>query len=145
MKMFIFVFLIFSILACAESTETTPMTPPESVVPMRTLPSGPNPTPSNTPQQTDQQTMLTQPSQPSQNREMDQTSQTMETELEGGKEIGLEMEMENPPVNNMPEQTTGDENTNELCSDGIDNDGNGFVDCDDFSCSRSMNVTICDD
>ena len=26
------------------------------------------------------------------------------------------------------------ENTSELCGDGIDNDGNGFTDCDDNSC-----------
>jgi len=26
------------------------------------------------------------------------------------------------------------ENTDELCSDGIDNDGDGFIDCDDWDC-----------
>jgi hypothetical protein len=31
----------------------------------------------------------------------------------------------------------GAESTPELCFDGIDNDGNGFTDCDDFGCSRS--------
>lgn len=30
------------------------------------------------------------------------------------------------------------------CSDGIDNDGNGFIDCKDFSCSRADEVTVCD-
>jgi len=30
-----------------------------------------------------------------------------------------------------------DENTLETCSDGVDNDGNGYVDCADFNCSRS--------
>ncbi|MGH1341397.1 MAG: hypothetical protein ACRBN8_07600 [Nannocystales bacterium] len=30
------------------------------------------------------------------------------------------------------------------CSDGIDNDGNGFTDCDDFSCTRAENVTVCE-
>ena len=29
----------------------------------------------------------------------------------------------------------GLENTDALCSDGIDNDGNNFTDCDDFACS----------
>ena len=29
------------------------------------------------------------------------------------------------------------------CSDGEDNDGNGFTDCDDFSCSRNPDVTVC--
>lgn len=30
--------------------------------------------------------------------------------------------------------TTGPENTAEACSDACDNDGNGFVDCNDFGC-----------
>lgn len=29
------------------------------------------------------------------------------------------------------------------CSDGIDNDGNGFVDCEDFGCTRADNVSVC--
>ncbi len=29
------------------------------------------------------------------------------------------------------------------CSDGIDNDGNGFVDCKDFSCTRADDVSVC--
>ncbi len=33
------------------------------------------------------------------------------------------------------------ENTNALCNDGIDNDGNGFIDCADFGCSRNPLVT----
>ncbi len=36
-----------------------------------------------------------------------------------------------------------DENTDALCSDGIDNDGNGYTDCDDHSCSRNAAVTVC--
>lgn len=35
------------------------------------------------------------------------------------------------------------EDTDKLCNDGVDNDGNGFTDCGDFGCSRSPNVTIC--
>ena len=40
--------------------------------------------------------------------------------------------------------TTGDseENTDELCADGIDNDGNGFKDCEDFSCRRATDITV---
>ena len=37
------------------------------------------------------------------------------------------------------------ENTNALCSDGIDNDQDTFVDCDDFDCSQNPSVTICAD
>ena len=29
------------------------------------------------------------------------------------------------------------------CSDGIDNDGDGFVDCDDYDCSRNPAVSVC--
>jgi len=29
------------------------------------------------------------------------------------------------------------ENTPILCSDGIDNDGNGYADCGDFSCDKT--------
>ncbi len=36
------------------------------------------------------------------------------------------------------------ENTDELCSDGIDNDGDGFVDCHDQDCCSS-GVTVCPD
>ncbi len=36
-----------------------------------------------------------------------------------------------------------DENTAARCVDGIDNDGDGFVDCDDFGCSRNPAVTVC--
>ena len=38
----------------------------------------------------------------------------------------------------------GAENTNALCSDGVDNDGDLFTDCEDFSCSHSDTVTVCD-
>jgi hypothetical protein len=36
------------------------------------------------------------------------------------------------------------EGSNETCSDGIDNNDNGFVDCDDFDCSRNPRVNVCD-
>jgi hypothetical protein len=32
-----------------------------------------------------------------------------------------------------------------LCSNGVDDDGNGFVDCDDFGCSRARTVSVCAD
>ena len=35
------------------------------------------------------------------------------------------------------------EYTNELCSDGIDNDCNGFSDCEDFDCLYEPQVTVC--
>lgn len=35
------------------------------------------------------------------------------------------------------------EDTDELCSDGIDNDGNGFTDCGDRTCLTSVDVTVC--
>jgi len=39
--------------------------------------------------------------------------------------------------------STGAENTNALCSDRLDNDGDGYTDCDDYDCSRSSSVTVC--
>ncbi len=35
------------------------------------------------------------------------------------------------------------EDTDLTCTDGVDNDGNGYVDCDDFGCSRNPNVSVC--
>ena len=35
------------------------------------------------------------------------------------------------------------ETTNELCSDGKDNDGNGFADCEDFNCATGPGITVC--
>jgi hypothetical protein len=38
------------------------------------------------------------------------------------------------------------ENTNAMCSNGIDDDCNGFVDCQDFGCTRADagTITVCD-
>ena len=36
------------------------------------------------------------------------------------------------------------EDTLAACTDGVDNDGNGFIDCNDFSCSRSEDQEILD-
>ncbi|MGH1346390.1 MAG: hypothetical protein ACRBN8_32790 [Nannocystales bacterium] len=35
------------------------------------------------------------------------------------------------------------EDSNAACSDGLDNDGDGYVDCDDFDCSMDALVTEC--
>jgi len=35
------------------------------------------------------------------------------------------------------------ERTNFTCSDGIDNDGDGFIDCDDIGCRLGTEVTVC--
>ncbi|MBU8900125.1 hypothetical protein KRR26_31420 [Corallococcus sp. M34] len=32
---------------------------------------------------------------------------------------------------------------NAQCSDGIDNDHNGYTDCDDYACSKNPHVTVC--
>jgi hypothetical protein len=37
----------------------------------------------------------------------------------------------------------GAEATDELCTNGLDDDGNGFADCRDFWCTDSSNVTVC--
>lgn len=39
------------------------------------------------------------------------------------------------------------QNTVEICNDGIDNDWDSFIDCDDFSCDNDSfcMVEICDD
>jgi hypothetical protein len=35
------------------------------------------------------------------------------------------------------------ETTDDLCSDGKDNDGNGFADCEDFNCATAAGITVC--
>lgn len=39
------------------------------------------------------------------------------------------------------------QNQVEICNDGIDNDNDGFIDCDDFDCDSDPNcaIEICDD
>jgi hypothetical protein len=44
-----------------------------------------------------------------------------------------------------PCTVSGTESTNAACSDGVDNDCDGFVDCNDFNCSRTAAVTVCHD
>ncbi|MDY0062019.1 MAG: nuclease A inhibitor family protein [Myxococcota bacterium] len=38
---------------------------------------------------------------------------------------------------------SGREDTDRLCHDGIDNDGDGYRDCADFDCARNPAVTVC--
>jgi hypothetical protein len=38
---------------------------------------------------------------------------------------------------------SGPENSDAACMDGVDNDDNGFIDCDDFDCSMNPDVTVC--
>jgi hypothetical protein len=38
---------------------------------------------------------------------------------------------------------TSDESSDETCSDGVDNDGDGYLDCIDYSCARNPSVTVC--
>jgi 5-methylthioadenosine/S-adenosylhomocysteine deaminase len=35
------------------------------------------------------------------------------------------------------------EDTDAACSDGVDNDGDSYIDCIDFDCSQNPNVTVC--
>ncbi len=42
-----------------------------------------------------------------------------------------------------PCDARGSENTNATCGDGVDNDCDGFLDCNDFDCSRTASVTVC--
>jgi hypothetical protein len=35
------------------------------------------------------------------------------------------------------------EASDEACTDGIDNDGNGYIDCNDNACSRNVLVGAC--
>ena len=35
------------------------------------------------------------------------------------------------------------ENDDETCADGIDNDLNGYTDCEDYQCSRNPSVHVC--
>ncbi len=39
---------------------------------------------------------------------------------------------------------TDREDTNELCSDGIDNDGDNWLDCYDEDCQRDHRITVCE-
>jgi hypothetical protein len=44
------------------------------------------------------------------------------------------------PIDTTPPSNGGSEDTETACSDGVDNDGDPYVDCDDFDCS---DTTVC--
>jgi hypothetical protein len=51
-----------------------------------------------------------------------------------------------PPMDSgrcVPSVGRGGENTDALCSNGVDDDCNGYIDCNDFGCSRNPSVTVC--
>jgi hypothetical protein len=49
-----------------------------------------------------------------------------------------------PPGGCIPTVATGQENTDALCANGLDDDCNGYADCRDFRCSRlTPAVTVC--
>ena len=49
------------------------------------------------------------------------------------------------PFGSNPYQGPKFESTNEYCSDGQDNNGNGYLDCKDYSCRFNPHVTVCGD
>ncbi len=48
-----------------------------------------------------------------------------------------------PPGPCVPTVPHGMENTDALCSNGIDDDCNGYIDCNDYHCSRNAAVSVC--
>ncbi|MEL6706617.1 MAG: hypothetical protein AAFP15_20320, partial [Bacteroidota bacterium] len=48
-----------------------------------------------------------------------------------------------PKCRDIEETCCALEFTNALCSDGIDNDQNGFADCEDFGCRNGKFVDVC--
>ena len=44
------------------------------------------------------------------------------------------------PIDTTPPSNDGSEDTESACSDGVDNDGDPYVDCDDYDCSET---TVC--
>ena len=61
---------------------------------------------------------------------------------EEGDDVALPFEPSSPNGEDLPPQPEGDDAS---CSDDIDNDGDGFVDCLDVSCSQNIDVTVCGD
>lgn len=47
------------------------------------------------------------------------------------------------PLPDPPDNPNATEDTDALCDDGIDNDGDGFIDCADAGCSHGQDVTVC--
>jgi len=59
------------------------------------------------------------------------------------KEDDISVPEEDTYVNNNPYQLAKFESTNEYCSDGIDNNNNGWVDCKDLGCQWNPYVSVC--
>ena len=59
------------------------------------------------------------------------------------KEDDISVPEEDTYVNNNPYQLAKFESTNEYCSDGIDNNNNGWVDCEDLGCQWNPYVSVC--
>ena len=65
-----------------------------------------------------------------------------------GQDAGDPTDLAQPPVD-VPRGgcvatvARNGENTDALCSNGVDDDCNGYIDCNDFSCSRNAAVTVC--
>ena len=64
-----------------------------------------------------------------------------------GNDVPAPIDIVQPPIDSgggcVPTVASGAESTNALCSDGVDNDCNGYIDCNDFHCSRNPAVTVC--
>jgi len=68
-------------------------------------------------------------------------------------EDGLDPVVDDPPYDPPPAMPGGqappepppgaNETDDARCSDGVDNDGDGFTDCDDVGCSQNVSVTVC--
>ena len=86
-------------------------------------------------------------------RDDDESSCTKNADCENGYECDLESgicvkkatgnNIINPNQEKNNNINTNMENTDVLCQDGIDNDEDNFIDCDDFDCSKGENVTVC--
>jgi len=48
-----------------------------------------------------------------------------------------------PDPNGNVEPNADPEDDDERCSDGEDNDGDGYIDCEDVGCSQTDNVSVC--
>lgn len=67
------------------------------------------------------------------------------TQMTGGVSAGPQAGMgaQAGAQSNAGAESGPNEETDELCSDGVDNDGNGYADCEDYACLRSEVVTVC--
>ena len=59
--------------------------------------------------------------------------------------IGYDSDDETKPIESNPYQSPNFESTDEYCSDGQDNNGNGHLDCKDYSCRFNPYVMVCGD